>query len=433
MVCRQWIVRFIPFVSVNGRPRNRDVISTPPGVRHRLAGVAAVAGVLFAGPAPLEARQQADPAVLKQHASEGERALSEGRYADAQKAFETLRGLSPGTAEIHARLGLIYFQQGKFSEAIAPLREAIRLKPALPKVDALLGMSLSELGRYEEALPAVTKAFSQTADAVLRRMAGLHLQRIYTGLGRDREAVDAALRLSSLYPDDPEVLYHSSRLFANFAYLQTMRLATVAPDSVWLHQAAGEANESQGLYDAAVREYRQVLSAAPRRPGIHFRIGRVLLERSRNEPASDDVAGARKEFEAELALDPTNANAAYELAEMHRKAGELEPARRLFDQAVTHYPGFQHARVGLARTLIALGRPAEALPHLAAALKSNPENDVAYYQAAQAYGALGNTAEQEKALGEFNRVRSLAARRTTAVPETKLDVTPQVLDRKSPE
>ena len=92
-----------------------------------------------------------------------------------------------------------------------------------------------------------------------------------------RDAVDVALRLSRLYPDDPEVLYHSGRLFANFAYLQTMRLATVAPDSVWLHQAAGEANESQGLYDAAIREYRQVLTAAPRRPGIHFRIGRVLL------------------------------------------------------------------------------------------------------------------------------------------------------------
>ena len=130
--------------------------------------------------------QQPDPAVLQQHAKEGERALAEGRYADAEKAYETLRQLTPGTAEVHARLGLIYFQQGKFSDAIAPLREAIRLKPSLPKVDALLAMSLSELGRYEEALPAVTKAFSQTADPVLRRMAGLHLQRTYTGLGRDR-------------------------------------------------------------------------------------------------------------------------------------------------------------------------------------------------------------------------------------------------------
>ena len=404
--------------------------------KFRLAPVAAIAALLIAGVGSLHAAQQPDPAVLQQYAKEGERALAEGRYADAQKAYETLRQLTPGTAEVQARLGLIYFQQGKFAEAIAPLREAIRLKPALPKVDALLGMSLSELGRYDEALPAVTKAFSQSGDPVLRRMAGLHLQRIYTGLGRDRDAVDVALRLSQLYPDDPEVLYHSGRLFANFAYLQTMRLATVAPDSVWLHQAAGEANESQGLYDAAIREYRQVLANAPRRPGIHFRIGRVLLARSKsdasNADASTDLLEARRAFEEELAVDPTNANAAYELGEMNRTAGELEAARKFFAQAVTSYPAFEQALVGLARTLIALGRPAEALPYLQAALKGNPENDVAHYQVAQAYRALGNTAEQEKALAEFNRVRTLAARRTTAVPETLRDVTPQVLDIKPP-
>ena len=211
----------------------------------RTTGVVAVAAFLCMAPVvPLA--QQPTPAVLQQHAKEGERALAEGRYADAEKAYQTLLQLSPGTAEVHARLGLIYFQQGKFSAAIPPLREAIRLKPGLPNVDSLLAMSLSELGKYEEALPALEKAFSQSADPVLQRMAGLHLQRTYTGLGRDRDAVDVALRLSRLHPDDPEVLYHSGRLFANFAYLQTMRLAAVAPESVWLHLAAGEANESQG-------------------------------------------------------------------------------------------------------------------------------------------------------------------------------------------
>ncbi|NUR52810.1 MAG: tetratricopeptide repeat protein [Acidobacteria bacterium] len=378
------------------------------------------------------AQQPPDPAVLQQHAAAGEKALAEGRYADAEREYERLRQLSPRTAEVHARLGLIYFQQGKFSEAIPRLRDAIRLKPGLPKLDALLAMSLSELGQYDEALPPLKAAFSQSADPVLRRMAGLHLQRAYTGLGRDGDAVEVALRLSRLYPDDPEVLYHSGRLFANFAYLQTMKLADVAPESVWLHQAAGEANESQGFYDAAIREYRQVLAMAPRRPGIHLRIGRALLERNKDTPSADP-AEAREAFEQELAIDPTNANAAYELAELHRKAGEFEAARDLFQQAITHYPGFEHALVGLARTLIALGQPADAVPRLDAAIKANPENEVAYYQLAQAYRALGKTAEQEEALADFNRVRSLRAQRTAAVPQPKRDVTPQSLDIKPPD
>jgi tetratricopeptide (TPR) repeat protein len=399
-------------------------------VSHRLARLAMIGALVHAGAGRVDAQRQSDPAVLQQYAAEGERALADGRYAEAQKAYETLRQLTPGVAEVHARLGLIYFQQGKFSDAIPPLREAIRVKPGLPNIDALLAMSLSELGRYKEALPAMRKAFSQSVDQVLRRMAGLHLQRIHTGLGQDRDAVEVALELSRLYPDDPEVLYHSGRLFGNFAYLQTVKLAAVAPDSVWLHQAAGEANESQGLYDAALREYRQVLTIAPRRPGIHFRIGRVLLEHSKREGSAADELEARRAFEAELALDPTNANAAYELAELHRGAGELEPARKLFEQAVAHHPAFEHARIGLARTLIALDKPADALPHLKAALERNPDSSVAYYHVARANRALGDTAAQQVALAQFNRTRSLAAERA-AVPQTR-DVTPQGLDLETP-
>ncbi|MGH9374520.1 MAG: tetratricopeptide repeat protein, partial [Vicinamibacterales bacterium] len=175
------------------------------------AARAVAAGMLLCAGATTANAQQPEPAVLQQRAQEGERALAEGRYADAEQAYEALRRMSPSTAEVHARLGLIYFQQGKFKEAIEPLREAIKLKPGLPKVDTLLAMSLSELGRYEEALPGLMKGFGQSADPVLRRLAGLHLLRAYTGLGKDRDAVEAALGLSRFHPDDPEVLYHSGR------------------------------------------------------------------------------------------------------------------------------------------------------------------------------------------------------------------------------
>ena len=399
----------------------------------RIARALAAATMLWAAPCQAIA-QQPDTAVLKQHAQDGEKALAEGRYADAEHAYLTLRKMSPATAEVHARLGLIYFQQGKFSDAIPSLREAIKLKPGLPNIDTLLAMSLSELGSYDEALPGLEKGFKQSGDPVLKRMAGLHLQRAYTGLERHADAVNVALTLSKLHPDDPEILYHAGRLFANFAYLQTMRLQSVAPDSVWMHQAAGEANESQGLHDAAIMEYRQVLALTPRRPGIHFRIGRSLLAQSKAERAdTSGVDTARKEFEAELGIDPTNANAAYEIAELARKAADFETARRFFERALTHYPDFEDALVGLGRTLVALGQPAQAVPKLQAAIARNPANEVAYYQLALAHRALGRTTEQEKALAEFTRLRNAAATRSAAVPDPKRDVTKQELETKPPE
>lgn len=355
-----------------------------------------------------------------------EQALAAGRYDEAERLYDEVRKRAPTLAEAHAKLGVTYYQEGKFAEAVPVLRKALTLKPGLPNLDALLAMSLSELGRDEEALPGLKKAFARTTDLPLQRLVGLHLQRVYTGLGRDADAVGVALELSRRFPDDAEVLYHTGRLFANYAYLQTMKLSRVAPDSVWMHQAAGEANESQGLWDAAIKEYRQVVAVAPRRPGLHFRIGRVLLAQAQQPDADAGslTSQAQQEFEAELQLDPTNANAAYELGEIQRKAGQLEKAAEAFGVAVKAYPEFEEALVGLGRTLTALGHADAAIELLQKATTLSPDDDVAFYQLAQAYRAVGNAAGQQQALDTFQRVH--AARRGTT-PPSRQDVTRQEL------
>src|SRR3954463_7100418 len=115
------------------------------------------------------------PPELQTLYQQGERALAAGRYAEAEKAYLRMRELQPAVAEVHARLGLIYFQEGRFADAVAPLQRALQLKPALPNIDSLLAMALSERGRHKEALPGLEKAFHQTTDPAIRRMAGLHL------------------------------------------------------------------------------------------------------------------------------------------------------------------------------------------------------------------------------------------------------------------
>jgi tetratricopeptide (TPR) repeat protein len=374
--------------------------------------------------------QQPQAALLERYSQEGERALAAGRYDEAAQAYEKLRELIPNTAEVHARLGLIYYQQKKFSQAVPTLRHALKLKPTLPNLDLLLAMALSELGQYQEALPALEKGFKRVSDPALKRSSGLQLQRVYTGMEQDDKAVEVALELTRLYPKDPEVLYHAGRLFGNYAYLSTVKLAQVAPDSLWLHLAAGEANESQGRIDAALREYREVLSIDPQRPGVHFRLGRVLLARARQ--STTDTASemeAMKEFELELKIDPTNANAAYELGEIHRKSGRFDKALELFAQAVKYYPDFEDALVGLGRTLVTLGKPDQALPHLQKAISLNPGNEVSWYQLSQIHKALGNAGEQQKALAEFQRLRE-KSRQAEAASFSRREVTKQELDSK---
>lgn len=380
------------------------------------------------------AAQQGNEALLQRYSQEGEKALAAGRYEEAAQAYEKLRDLAPNIAEIQARLGLVYFQQGRFDKAAPPLRQALKLKPQLSNTDILLAMTLSELGQYNEALPGLQKGFKRSTDAALKRSSGLQLQRAYTGLQQDDKAVEVALELIRAFPKDPEILYHAGRLFGNFAYLSTVKLAEVAPDSLWLHLAAGEANESQGRIDVALVEYRQVLALNSRHPGVHFRIGRALLARGKqttNDTTSEPEA--LKDFEAELELDPTNANAAYEAAEIHRKNAQFEKAKELFTQALSFYPEFEEALVGLGRTLISLGKPELALAPLQKAVGLDPQDEVSHYQIAQVYRALGKPEEQQKSLAEYQRLKALKSSRSETAPLSRSEATRQQLDAKPPQ
>jgi tetratricopeptide (TPR) repeat protein len=349
---------------------------------------------------------QAD--AVSRYAEEGQSALAEGRYADAERAFEKLKALEPAVAEIRANLGAIYFQERKYDKAVPELRQAVKLKPSLAKASTLLSIALSETGNYKEAIPGLEKGFALGSDAQVKRMCGLQLLRAYSGLHQDEKAVRTALELGHLYGQDPEVLYHTGRIYGNFAYLTMKKLGAVAPDSVWRNEAAGEAYQSQGAYEQAISAYESVLKVDPAMPGIHFRIGRAYQERFRTTRSDNDMASAITEYLLELKADPTNASAAYQIAEIHRTHGDLSSAEKYFRMAVEQYPDFQEAQVGLGSTLSALDKTSEALAHLEKAVRLNPEDEVAWYRLSQVQRKLGNTQELQRALAEYQRLHEKA-------------------------
>jgi len=359
---------------------------------------------------PVPARAQTTPQSAEHYAETGNRALQEGRYADAEQAFEKLRELEPNTTEVRANLGLIYFEERKFDQAVSELRRALKLKPSLTNSAFILAMSLSELGQYSEALAGLEKGF-RSGNPQMKRMCGLQLERAYTGLKHDSKAVEVALELERLYPNDPEVQYHDGKIFGNFAFLTMQKLWQAAPDSVWKHQAEGEALESQGSFEAAIGQYRDVLARDPQRPGIHYRLGRILLARSQKTGAPEDTNASAKEFEQELQIDAANGNAAYELAEINRNLGRFDDAQKHFELALKGHPDFEEAHLGLAATLVSARKPELALPHLEKAISLNSDNEVSWWRLAQVERLLGDSEGQKKALAEFQRLHTQVAGR----------------------
>ena len=85
------------------------------------------------------------------------------------------------------------------------------------------------------------------------------------------------------------------------------------PASFRVNQLSGEIFEMQGRYQEAAAEYRKAIQKNPAALNLHFRLGRALLLQS-HDPAN--LREARKEFEAELALNPRDAVAEYQVGQI---------------------------------------------------------------------------------------------------------------------
>ena len=359
------------------------------------------------------------------YAEAGQKALAAGSYPAAQQNFEQLAKLEPNIAEVHATLAAIYFKQREYELSVREVRTAQKLKPSLPKLDSLLGLSLAELNQFDEALPLLEKGFRQTADPEIRRMCGLQLLRAYPGLKRDSDAVETSLALNKLYPDDPEVLYHTGRIYGIFAYTVMTRLKDKAPGSIWTQQAQGELHESQKEYEDAIVTFNHILELDPRRPGIHYRLGRIYQSRFRDSAKPEDREAAQREFMAELTIDPRNGNASYELANIQTDLGNLDEATKLYEEIVERYPDFEEALVGLGGVYLDSQKPAQALAVLERAIKLNPKDDVAWYRIARADRAMGDKEGQQKALATF---QELSKAKPLHRPVADEEITPQHVD-----
>jgi tetratricopeptide (TPR) repeat protein len=360
-----------------------------------------------------------------EYAAAGQQALAAGNYAVAQTNFENLAKLEPGVAEIHANLAAIYYKQREYDLAVREIRAAQKLKPSLSKLDSLLGMSLAEEGRLSEALPGLQKGFKQSADTEVKRMCGLQLMRAYTGLSRDADAVETALALNKFYPDDPEVMYHTGRVYGNIAYVVMEKLHDDAPGSVWMLQAQSEAYESQKDYDSAIAAYKHVLVLDPQRRGIHYRLGRVYQKRFQDDTHKlEDREAAMHELAAELAIDPGNGNAGYELGYIQADMGNLEEARKDYEQVVARFPDFEEALVGLGSVYLGLEKPKLAVDPLDRATRVRPDDEVAWYRLAEAERVTGDKEAQNRAMAKFQELRKVKPS-GAAKPQSGEDVTPQ--------
>jgi tetratricopeptide (TPR) repeat protein len=301
--------------------------------------------------------------------------------------------------------------------APACLPQAAPPPKSTPAVDfsasAQQGIGLAEKGHCREALPLLKKSIPHLADKQMKFESAMASARCAMSLDQVDTTVDTLLLLNREYPHNPEVLYVTIHYFSELANRAEQDLVSSAPGSYQVHKLDAEGLESQEKWDEAAAEYRKILEADPKLPDIHYRLGRILL--SKQPPAVEE---AKKEFEAELQIDPANASAEFMLGDIARQAQQWDVAIQHFSRAEKLDPGFQEAYLGLGMALNAAGKYSEAVGPLETYVKMQPPDPAGHYQLSIAYARVGRKedATREMALQRDAEIKA-QAREGTGRPQ----------------
>ena len=312
-----------------------------------------------------------------------------GRLEEAATGLEALVEAAPELVPAHLNLGLTRHEQGEYAAAAESFRRALELQPDLPDVRPLLGFDLVQSGRFAEAVEVLEQATKEkSGDPEV----GASLGVAYLRAGRLQDASEQLERAARSSPDDPEILRALAELHARRSGEFRARLLGLAQESpAALHTLAEDAVMA-GAYGDATALYERILELAPGRPGVRVPLGDLHLEKedyaaaealyreaARREPGSaraferwgesllllGESESAVKHLERALELDASSVGAAallgkalsdlekwaraeqvlvdvtgrsddveilarahYQLAQIYRRTGRTEEARR---------------------------------------------------------------------------------------------------------
>lgn len=265
--------------------------------------------------------------------------------------------------------GIELFHAGRFAEARTYFE-----KSKDPEAPVFIAMVQAAAGGCKEALPPLAAAFAHATEPVLRRLAGEALM----------SCVESNLKTD--FPSDPDILYQSARAHLRAWNEIIYQMFQKTPASYRVNQISGEILEIQGKYQEAAAEYRKAIGKNPQALDLHFRLGRVILIDSQGPGA---LESARREFEAELALNHGDAAAEYEVGQILVTQGKRDAGAGHLERALELRPDFMEALLAVSKVRLDEKRYPEAISLLSRAIELHPGSEAAHYSLMLAYRNSG--------------------------------------------
>jgi len=330
-------------------------------------------------------------------------AISTARIARALRLFLLALAAPLCAAESIVEQGVSAFQHGRYVEACRLLQDAVKRDPADEHARAFLALAQAASGHCADAIPGLTSSSKNSTNADLERLAGLGLVQCLSTMGETDKALTVATQLETKHPDDPDVLYQAARLHMKAFNDVTHRMFEKTPASYRVNQLSAEIFETQNKFAEAAAEYRKAIEKSPQSVNLHFRLGRAILLES-HEPQA--MADAQKEFEAELAVNPTDAAAEFQIGQILNASSKPTEALPHFQKALELSPDFAEAALAIGKMRVQAKQFADAIPLLEHVVAIQPNSEAGHYNLMLAYrnsGRMDKAREEQQVIEKLQR------------------------------
>ena len=365
--------------------------------------------------------QQTKSQQIDTHTRQAQEFLRANRPDDAVREFNAILQLDPSNVDARGNLGVTLYFKGDYAKAVPQLRAALKLRPNLWKIQALLGMSERRIGQIPAALADLEKSFPELQEQKLRVQAGMELVEIYYGASQLEKAAAVVAALRQIAPENTDVIYTAYRIYSDLSSEAMLEMGMLAPKSARMHQMMAQEMARQGNTDGAIAHYREAVKLDPHVPGLRFELAEAL----NLSPNPSDQEQVDKEYQAALAENPFDEKAEARLGDIALRSSDLESALKHYKRALELQPNDADACLGIGRTLIQLHRPAEAEPYLKRSVELEPFTAAAHYRLSLVYRGSGRTADAEKELAEFQRLKDMKERLKQVYQEMRLQAPKQ--------
>ena len=370
--------------------------------------------------APLDKAQPMSP-IVQRLLQEGDEALKRHDFERAFALADSAAVRAPGLADIPFFRGRIYTELAQSHEADAAYRKALAIRPTYPGGWNNLGNTAFRQQKYSEAIQYFRREFSAHPDA--RPWRGI--ARAFVELGMADSAQYAFKRALSIDHTLAPAHFGLALLLEDLGDLNgaleaVQQALTHEPASLEYRYYVGSYLVKLGRPEEALDPLREVIERWPWHHGAHYNMGQALVRLGNREGAqrfqeraealrglqaqisnhensvrthpTDPFAhaglgslfrragrynDAMHAYEVALYLDPQNLEFRNNVAVLHLLRNDTTAALQTFEQMVQADTTNAHAWLNLGSLYAMSGEPEKARAAWRAALRFDPDNDLA--------------------------------------------------------